>query len=135
MTESEQTPAEVLETLRGEITQQQQAAEAEPDPSVRERRLQQAGIRSEVAEEEADAISQEIAENKETALSLRVPQSLSQALKQRATAEGLPVSALVRRLLSQAVHQPTAPVATIEQVEQIARRAARDEVQHLSDTA
>lgn len=135
MSEPEQTSADVMQTLRDEIAQQQEAAEAEPDPAVRERRMQHAAIRSEVAEEEAAAISDEIAENKETALSLRVPQSLSQALKQRASAEGLPVSAIVRRLLSQAIHQPTAPAPTIEQVEQIARRAAREEFQHMRDTA
>lgn len=135
MSEPEQTSTEIAQALRDEIAQQREAAEAEPDPAVRERRLHHAAIRSEVVEEEAAAISEEITENKETALSLRIPQSLSQALKQRANAEGLPVSALVRRLLSQAMHQPTAPAPTIEQVEQIARRAAREEFQQLRDTA
>lgn len=135
MTETEQSPTEVLKTLRGEIAEQQAAAEAEPDPTVRERRRRSAAIRAQVAEEEAGAISAEIAENKETALSLRIPQSLSQALKQRAAAEGLPVSALVRRLLTRAVDEPDTPVPTLEQVEQIARRVARDEIQHLRDPA
>lgn len=88
MTESGQSSADVLKTLRAEIARQQETAQEEPDPTVRERRLHHVAIRSEVAEEEAAAISEEIAENKETALSLRIPHSLSQALEQRANAEG-----------------------------------------------
>lgn len=121
--------------MRDEIAEQQAAADAAHDPAVRARRGESAAIRTQVAEEEAEAISAEIAENKETALSLRIPQSLSQALKQRAAAEDLPVSALVRRLLTRAVNQSDAPVPTLEQVEQIARRVAHDEVRHLRDTA
>lgn len=56
-----------------------------------------------------EALRAEIAEDKETALSLRIPQSLSRTLKHRAAAEGLPVSALVRRLLTRAVEQPDTP--------------------------
>lgn len=135
MTETEGTRSEVRETLDSEITEQQRAADAEPDPTIRTRRQESAAIRAEIADEEAAAVSAEIAENKETALSLRVPQSLSHSLKQRAAAEGLPVSALVRRILTQAVEHPDTPVATVEQVEQIARRAAREEVYHYRNTA
>lgn len=60
------------------------------------------------------------------ALSVRVPDSLSRALKQRARAEHVPVSALVRRLLSEAVHESPAAPLTVEQVEEIARRVARE---------
>lgn len=126
---------QVLQTLQGEIAEQHAAAEAEQDPAVRERRRESVAIRAEVAEEEAEAITAEIGENKETALSLRVSESLSRALKQRAVAEGLPLSALVRRLLTRAVNESDQAVTTIEQVERIARAAARDEVQHLSETA
>jgi post-segregation antitoxin (ccd killing protein) len=46
---------------------------------------------------------------------------LSRALKQRARAEHVPVSALVRRLLADAVREPPAAPLTVEQVEGIAR--------------
>lgn len=127
MTEQD-AQSDVLTTIRDEIAAARAAAEADTDPGVRQRRLERAAIREEVAEEEADAIVEEIAENKETALSLRVPASLSRALKERATAEHIPVSALVRRLLAQAVHDRGAPVPTVDQVEQIARRVVREEI-------
>ena len=129
MTESD-TRAEVLDTIRKEIAADRAAAEKQDDPAARARLLARAEIRTQVAEEEADAIAEEIAENaaynKETALSVRVPESLSRALKQRARAEHVPVSALVRRLLADAVHAPPAAPLTVEQVEEIARRVARE---------
>ncbi|RJQ74380.1 hypothetical protein D5S17_23130 [Pseudonocardiaceae bacterium YIM PH 21723] len=88
--------------------------------------MEKVAIREEIAEEEADAIAAEIAENQQTALSLRVPISLAAELKARAAAERIPTSALVRRLLTQALHAPTAPVLTVEQVEEIARRVLRE---------
>jgi predicted DNA binding CopG/RHH family protein len=121
--------AEVLATIRDEIAADRAAAEEQDDPAVRARLVERAEIRAQVAEEEAEAIAEEIAENKETALSVRVPESLSRALKQRARTEHVPVSALVRRLLAEAVHAPpTAPltVEQVEQVEEIARRVARE---------
>jgi len=117
---------EVLATIRDEIAADRAAAEKQDDPAARARLLERAEIRSQVAEEEADAIAEEIAENKETALSVRVPESLSRALKQRARAEHVPVSALVRRLLTDAVHAPPTAPLTVEQVEEIARRVARE---------
>lgn len=117
---------EVLATIRDEIAADRAAAEKQDDPAARARLLERAEIRSQVAEEEADAIAEEIAENKETALSVRVPESLSRALKQRARAEHVPVSALVRRLLADAVHAPPTTPLTVEQVEEIARRVARE---------
>lgn len=111
----------VLATIRDEIAHEQELADAERDPVAQERRRERVGIRTEVAEEEAAAIAAEISENNIAALSLRVPESLAQALKERAAAEHIPTSALVRRLLTQAV-QGTAPVLTVDQVEQIARR-------------
>jgi predicted DNA binding CopG/RHH family protein len=124
----QQSQADVLATIRAEIAAERQAAEAESDPETRERRLESAGIRAEVAEEEAEAIAAEIAESKETALSLRIPESLSRELKRRASTEHIPVSALVRRLLTQAVHDPGVAVPTVDQVEEIARRVAREEI-------
>lgn len=116
------TQSRVLATIRGEIAREQGAADAETDPSMRERRREHIGIRNEIAEEDAAAITAEIAESGgRTALSLRVPESLAQALKERAAAELIPTSALVRRLLIQAMHG-SAPVLTTDQVEQIARR-------------
>lgn len=129
------THAEILDTLREEIAAQRAAADTETDPAVRNRRRETAAIRDEVAEEEAEAIDAEIAEKKEAALSLRIPQSLSRSLKQRAAAEGVPVSALARRLLTGAITQPGPSSFTLEQIEEIARRVARDEIKHLRDTA
>lgn len=118
--------AEVLATIRDEIAADRAAAEEQSDPAARARMLERAEIRAQVAEEEAEAIAEEISENKETALSVRVPESLSRALKQRARAEHVPVSALVRRLLADAVHAPPTVPLTVEQVEEIARRVARE---------
>jgi hypothetical protein len=59
---------------------------------------------------------------------LRVPASLAAALKARAAAEQIPTSALVRRILTQAVQRSDAPVLTVEEVEQIARRVYRESV-------
>jgi predicted DNA binding CopG/RHH family protein len=115
-----------LTAIRDEIAADRVAAEKLDDPVARARLLARAEIRAQVAEEEAEAIAEEIAENKETALSVRVPESLSRALKQRARAERVPVSALVRRLLADAVHAPPVAPLTVEQVEEIARRVARE---------
>jgi predicted HicB family RNase H-like nuclease len=120
------TRDEVLAKLREEIAGLRRAADAETDPARRADRLRAADAREAVIEDEAEAIATEIAENQQTALSLRVPASLSAALKARAEAERIPTSALVRRLLTQAMQQPTAPVLTVEQVEEIARRVYRE---------
>ncbi len=120
------TKAEVLATIREEIAADRAAAQMQDDPAARARLLERAAIRAQLAEEEAEAVAEEIAENKETALSVRVPESLSRALKQRARAEHVPVSALVRRLLAEAVHVPPTTPLTVEQVEEIARRVARE---------
>lgn len=115
------TQSRVLATIRDEIAREQESADAESDPVARERRRERVGIRAVVAEEEAAAIAAEINEDSQAALSLRVPESLARALKERAAAEHIPTSALVRRLLTQAMHN-SGPVVTVDQVEQIARR-------------
>jgi predicted DNA binding CopG/RHH family protein len=121
------TRERVLATIRSEIAADRAAALAQADPVARARLLERAGIRDELAEEEAEAIAEEIAENKETALSVRVPESLSRALKQRARVEHVAVSVLVRRLLAEAVYAEPAPAPlTVAQVEEIARRVARE---------
>jgi plasmid stability protein len=58
-------------------------------------------------------------------VSVRVPATLAETLKARAAAEHIPTSALIRRILTQAVHEPSTPVLTVEQVEEIARRIYR----------
>ncbi|MGW0521552.1 ribbon-helix-helix protein, CopG family [Crossiella sp. NPDC003009] len=116
------TRDEALAAIRQEIADQRSAAEAEADPVKRERRSRHAQLREEVAAEEAEAIAAEVAENQQAALSLRVPASLVAELKARADAEHIPTSALVRRLLTEALRAPSAPVLTVEQVEEIARR-------------
>jgi predicted DNA binding CopG/RHH family protein len=78
-----------------------------------------------IHEEIAEAIAAETAESQQTALSLRVPASLMAELKARADAEHIPTSALVRRLLTEALRAPTAPVLTVEQVEQVEQIARR----------
>ncbi|MGH3492766.1 MAG: ribbon-helix-helix protein, CopG family [Sciscionella sp.] len=86
-------------------------------------------IRAEYAEEEAEAAEAGAAERNATLdvpLNLRIDRDLDAQLKQRAAAAQIPTSALVRRLLRQAMHQPDAPVLTVEQVEAIARRVLTD---------
>jgi len=123
------TRDEVLAGINQEIAEQRDAAEHEADPARRDRMLRHARSRADLAEEEADAVAADIVENEQAALSLRVPVSLSTALKARAEAERIPLSALVRRMLTQALEQPSNPVLTVEQVEQveeIARRVYRE---------
>jgi predicted DNA binding CopG/RHH family protein len=117
---------QALAAIQEEIAAQRAAAEDERDPVKRDRLFRHARLREEVAEEEAEAIAAETAENQQAALSLRVPASLIAELKARADAEHIPTSALVRRLLTDALRTPTAPVLTVEQVEQIARRVYRE---------
>ncbi|MGH3544561.1 MAG: hypothetical protein ACRDPW_01295 [Mycobacteriales bacterium] len=86
-------------------------------------------IRAEYAEEEAEAAQAEAAEAAEAdkaVISVRVPTYLAEAVKARAAAEQIPASALVRRILSQSVSGPTAPVLSIVQVENIARRVHQE---------
>jgi predicted DNA binding CopG/RHH family protein len=124
------TREQVLAGILHEVAEQRNTAQEEADPVKRERMLRHARSREDLAEEEADAIAADIADNEQTALSLRVPTSLSVALKARAAAERIPTSALVRRILTQALAaHPSASALTadqIEQVEQIARRIYRE---------
>ncbi len=85
-------------------------------------------IRAEYAEE-AEAAEAEVAERNaalDVPLNLRIDRELDTQLKRRAAAAQIPTSALVRRLLRRAVHDPDTPVLTVEQVEAIARRVLAD---------
>jgi hypothetical protein len=86
-------------------------------------------VREEYAEEEAEAAEIEAAENAaalEVSLSLRVTRELDDALKRRSAEEQISPSALVRRLLRQALRTGSEPVLTAQQVEEIARRVMRE---------
>lgn len=93
------------------------------------RRTRHVAILAEVAGEEAEAAEAEAVE-KAAALNvpmhLRIDRELDQQLRQRADAERIPVSALVRRLLRQAVQEGSAVLSPAE-VEGIARRVVREE--------
>jgi len=82
-------------------------------------------VRAEYAEEEAAAAEAEIAERNaslDVPLNLRIDRDLDAQLKRHAAAAQIPTSALVRRLLRQAMQAPGTSVLTIAQVEEIARR-------------
>jgi predicted DNA binding CopG/RHH family protein len=89
-------------------------------------RARRDAIRAEYSAEEAEAADAEAVENEQSVVSVRVPASLAEALKAKAASEHIPTSALVRRLLTQAVQEPPATAVTVEQVEEIARRVFSD---------
>lgn len=118
---------QVLARIRQDIAEQREAALRETDPAKRDRMLRHARSHEDYAEEEADAIVAEIAENQQSALSLRVPAKLAAELKARAELENVPVAALVRKLLVEALRgERPASVLTVAQVEEIARRVYRE---------
>lgn len=97
------------------------------------RRARHAAIRAEVAQEETEAAEAEAAENATTLdvpLHLRIDRHLDAQLHQQAAAEHIPTSALVRRLLRQATHDYRSDSPTTAEVEEIARRVAREEIHH-----
>jgi predicted HicB family RNase H-like nuclease len=88
-------------------------------------------ILSEVAQEEAEAVEAEIAEKAstlDTPLHLRIDKELDEQLRRQAAAEHIPTSAFVRRLLRRAVHEQRSAGLTAVEVEDIARRVAREEL-------
>jgi len=91
------------------------------------RRSRHEAIRAAVAVEEAEAAEAEAGE-KATALDVpmhrRIDRDLDERLRQRASGEGIPTSALVRRLLRQAVQQGSTALSQADG-EEIARRVAR----------
>jgi len=95
------------------------------------RRTRHEAIRAEVAGEEAEAAETEAVERTTTLdvpLHLRIDGELDQQLRQRASHEHIPTSALVRRLLRQAMQHGSATLSQAD-VEDIARRVAREEFQ------
>lgn len=95
------------------------------------RRARHEAIRAEVAVEEAEATEAEAAEKTnalDVPMHLRIDGELDQQLRQRASDEHIPTSALVRRLLRHAIQQGSAALSAAE-VEDIARRVAREELQ------
>jgi len=96
------------------------------------RRTRHEAILAEVAQEEAEAAEAEVAEKANTLdvpLHLRIDRELDAELRRRAIAEHIPTSSLVRRLLRQSVHEQGIGVLTPAEVEDIARRVAREELQ------
>ncbi len=95
------------------------------------RRKRHAAIRAEIAQEEAEAAESEAFEQAgalDVPLHLRITRQLDTELRQRAAIEHIPTSALVRRLLSQALRQSRIKDWTEHQIAAIARRVAREEL-------
>jgi hypothetical protein len=102
------------------------------DPAKAARRARHEAIRAEIADEETEAAEAEAAESVailDVSLHLRISHTLDAELRRRAASEHIPTSALVRRLLTQAVHQHDTGGLTTVEVEEIARRVAREELQ------
>jgi predicted DNA binding CopG/RHH family protein len=102
------------------------------DPAKAARRARHEAIRAEIADEETEAAEAEAAENVailDVSLHLRISHTLDAELRRRAAVEHIPTSALVRRLLTQAVHKHDTGGLTAVEVEEIARRVAREELQ------
>lgn len=101
------------------------------DTSQVARRARHEAIRAEVAVEEAEAAEAEAVEKTgalDVPMHLRIDRELDQQLRQRASDEHIPTSALIRRLLRQAIQQASVVLSPAE-VEDIARRVAREEFQ------
>ena len=92
------------------------------------RRARHEAILAEVAQEEAEAEIAEKASTLDIPLHLRIDRELDEQLRRRAAAEHIPISALVRRLLRRAVHEHSLAGLTAVEVEDIARRVAREEL-------
>lgn len=101
-----------------------------PDRSARRPRHQ--AILADVAQEEADNAEAEAIENTQTLntpLHLRIDGELDIQLRAMAATEHIPTSALVRRLLRQAIDQRhQAAELSAAQVEEIVRRIVREEL-------
>jgi len=101
------------------------------DPTRSARRARHEAILAEVAQEETEAAEAEVTEKAsllDVPLHLRIDRELDIELRRQAEAAQVPTSALVRRLLRQAVSEHS-PGLTASEVEDIARRVARQEIQ------
>ena len=100
------------------------------DETQAARRARHKAILSQVAQEETEAVEAEISDKASTLdvpLHLRIDRELDAQLRRQAAAAQVPTSALVRRLLRQAVNEH-ADGLTAAEVEAIARRVAREEL-------
>lgn len=98
------------------------------DTARADRRVRHEAIRVEVAAEAAEAEASEKTNALDVPMHLRIDSDLDEQLRQRASGEGIPTSALVRRLLRQAMQHGSAVLSQAD-VEDIARRVAREELQ------
>lgn len=97
------------------------------------RRERHEAILAEVAVEEAENSEAEAVEKShalDVPMHLRIDKELDAQLRQRASDEHISTSALVRRLLRQAMQHPGATPLTATEIEDIARRVAREEFEH-----
>jgi hypothetical protein len=97
------------------------------------RRARHEAILAEVAVEEAENAEAEAAEKAsalDVPMHLRIDKELDAQLRRRASDEHIPTSALVRRLLRQAMQQQGTAALSATEVEDIARRVAREELQY-----
>ena len=97
------------------------------------RRARHEEILGEVASEEAEAAEAEAAEKAtslDVPLHLRIDKELDARLREQATNEHIPTSALVRRLLRQALYERQPRGLTAAAVEDIARRVTREELEN-----
>lgn len=96
------------------------------------RRVRHEAILAEVAQEEAESAEADAFEKAsalDVPLHLRIDRELDAQLRSQATAEHIPTSALVRRLLRQAVGEHHTVGLSASDVRDIARRVAREEMQ------
>lgn len=103
-----------------------------PEARREARRRRHAAIRAEVADEESEAAEAEVAEGRaalDIPMHLRIDKELNDYLRDRAADAGIPVSALVRQILRGAAQQRVTNPSEAE-IEAIARRVAREELQH-----
>lgn len=95
------------------------------------RRARHDAILAEVAQEAAEASEAEVAEKAsllDVPLHLRIDRELDTELRRQAVAAQVSTSALIRRLLREGVNNHR-PALTTADVEEIARRIARQEIQ------
>lgn len=91
------------------------------------RRARHEAILAEVAQEEAETDIAKKASTLDMPLHLRIDRELDAQLRRRAAAEHIPTSALVRRLLRQAVQEHHPGGLTMAEVEDVARRVVQEE--------
>lgn len=123
-------PSVAQRATLGGVEEHRPGTDTPADSSAR--RARHEVILADVAQEEADSTEAEALENTyalNTPLHLRIDNELDSQLRAMAATEHIPTSALVRRLLRQAIDQHHhAAGLSASQVEEIARRIAREEL-------